>query len=67
MRLETFARRNQIEGAAMNPLEVLAAEVREIHLETGRDIQEILEAMRDEGYIECTDEELEQCAARAAR
>lgn len=46
-------------------LDDVAEQVRAEHLKTGRDIREILEAMRDEGYIDCTDEALEQCAARA--
>ena len=32
----------------------------------GRDVREILEALRDEGYIECSDKALERCAVMAA-
>lgn len=39
-----------------------AARVRAEHLKTGRNVREILNAMRDEGYIECTDQALEECA-----
>lgn len=40
----------------------LADDVRKEHLRTGRDVREILDAMRDEGYIDCTDEALERIA-----
>lgn len=43
----------------------VADQVRAEHLKTGRDVREILAAMRDEGYIECTDDALERCAKMA--
>ena len=47
-------------------MEHVAELVRNEHDKTGRDIYEILEAMRDEGYIECSDEGLARVAKRAA-
>jgi hypothetical protein len=47
-------------------LQDVADQVRDEHLKTGREIREILEAMRDEGYIECSDAALERCAALAS-
>jgi hypothetical protein len=46
-------------------MEDMADQVRYVHLETGRAIREILSAMRDEGYIDCTDDALERCARMA--
>jgi hypothetical protein len=43
----------------------LATDVANEHRKSGRSIREILAAMRDESYIECTDEELERCAKLA--
>ena len=43
----------------------LADDVRQEHQKSGRDIREILAALRDEGYFDCTDEELERCARLA--
>lgn len=43
----------------------VADDVRREHLETGRDVREILAAMRDEGYIQCSDAALERCAQMA--
>lgn len=40
----------------------IAAEVRAERQKTGREVREILAAMRDEGYITCTDDALERCA-----
>ena len=40
----------------------VADRVRAEHKKTGRQVREILEAMRDEGYIVCTDEALERVA-----
>ena len=48
-------------------MEELAAQVREEHLKTGRRIVEILEAMRDEGYISLDDADMVVCAALASR
>lgn len=45
----------------------VADQVRTEHIKTGRDIREILEAMRDEGYIECSDAALERCAILASQ
>ena len=46
-------------------MQTVADDVRSEHLRTGRDVREILAAMRDEGYIECTDAALERCAQMA--
>ena len=46
-------------------MEELADQVRAEAAKTGRDVREILEAMRDEGYIECSDDALERCAKMA--
>lgn len=46
-------------------LQDIADQVRAEHLKTGREVPEILEAMRDEGYIGCDDATLERCAALA--
>ena len=43
----------------------IADQVRAEAAKTGRDEQEILEAMRDEGYIECNDTLLERIARMA--
>jgi hypothetical protein len=43
----------------------LADDARQEHQKSGRAVREILDAMRDEGYIDCTDEELERCAKLA--
>lgn len=43
----------------------MADDVRIEHLRSGRAIREILAAMRDESYIDCTDDELERCAKLA--
>lgn len=40
----------------------IAAQVREEAVKTGRQVREILAAMRDEGYIKCTDEAMERVA-----
>ena len=46
-------------------LQYFADEIRQEAKATGRNVREILDAMRDEGYIDCTDEYLEQCAKLA--
>jgi hypothetical protein len=46
-------------------MQEMADEVRAEAAKTGRDVREILEAMRDEGYIECSDDALERCAVMA--
>lgn len=43
----------------------IADQVRAEAAKTGRDVREILEAMRDEGYISCSDDALERCAVMA--
>ena len=45
----------------MTPLEELAQDMREEHRKTGRDVREMLAVLRDEGMVECTDEEVEAC------
>jgi hypothetical protein len=47
-------------------MQQLANQVRGEAAKTGRDVREILEAMRDEGYIECSDDALERCAKMAS-
>lgn len=44
----------------------IAAQARDEHQKTGRDIREILEAMRDEGYIQCSDVALDRCVVMAS-
>lgn len=46
-------------------LQDVADQVRAEHLKTGRDVREILDAMRDEGYIACSDAALARCAVLA--
>lgn len=43
----------------------IADQVRAEAAKTGRDVREILDAMRDEGYIQCSDNALERCALMA--
>jgi hypothetical protein len=45
----------------------LAEDVRAEHKKTGRAVREILAAMRDEGYIEATDEAIERIAKLAEK
>ncbi len=46
-------------------MEEVVTQVREEHLKTGRDVREILEAMRDEGYIDCDELIFEELVERA--
>jgi hypothetical protein len=50
----------------MTPLEELAHDMREEHRKTGRSVREMLAVLRDEGMVECTDEEMEECIRMAA-
>lgn len=46
-------------------MQEVADQVRNESQKSGRDVREILQAMRDEGYITCTDAALERCAVMA--
>lgn len=46
-------------------MQEMADQVREESARSGRDVREILDAMRDEGYIECSDKALERIAVMA--
>lgn len=47
-------------------MEEIAKQVSVEHLKTGRDIREILDAMRDDGYIDCDDLHMEEMAEMAS-
>jgi cobalamin biosynthesis Mg chelatase CobN len=49
----------------MDDLSVLAEEVVAHSLETTRSVREVLQSMRDEGYIDCDDEGFEACVSLA--
>jgi predicted transcriptional regulator len=49
----------------MTPLEELARDMREESRRTGRKVREMLDVLRDEGMIECTDDEFERCVKLA--
>jgi hypothetical protein len=46
-------------------LQEIADQARDERAKSGRDIREILQALRDEGYIDCSNEALERCAKMA--
>lgn len=49
----------------MDEIEQFAEEVVSHAMATGRQPREILESMRDEGYIDCDNEAFEACVAMA--
>jgi hypothetical protein len=49
----------------MDEIEQFAEELAVHVMATGRDPREILQSMRDEGYIDCDDEGFEECIRRA--
>jgi hypothetical protein len=46
-------------------MDEIIEQVRAEHLKTGRDVREILEAMRDEGYIDCDELIFEEMVERS--